>query len=165
MDQRRPIAIVDLDGVVADVRHRLHFLQGKTKDWDRFFAAAPADPAHPEGLAVVARLADDHEIVFVTGRPDRLRRDTVEWLRTYGLGEHRLFMRPDGDRRPAAQVKRELVTALARDREIGIVVDDDELVLDALRDAGYPTFAADWERRLAEDERALLDAQEFSGQT
>jgi hypothetical protein len=165
MDQRRPIAIVDLDGVVADVRHRLHFLQGKPKDWDRFFAAAPADPAHPEGLAVVARLADDHEIVFVTGRPDRLRRDTVEWLRTYGLGEHRLFMRPDGDRRPAAQVKRELVTALARDREIGIVVDDDELVLDALRDAGYPTFAADWERRLAEDERALLDAQEFSGQT
>jgi hypothetical protein len=165
MDQRRPIAIVDLDGVVADVRHRLHFLQGKTKDWDRFFAAAPADPAHPEGLAVVARLADDHEIVFVTGRPDRLRRDTVEWLRTYGLGEHRLFMRPDGDRRPAAQVKRELVTALARDREIGIVVDDDELVLDALRDAGYPTFAADWERRLAEDERTLLDAQEFSGQT
>jgi hypothetical protein len=165
MDQRRPIAIVDLDGVVADVRHRLHFLQGKPKDWDRFFAAALADPAHPEGLAVVARLADDHEIVFVTGRPDRLRRDTVEWLRTYGLGEHRLFMRPDGDRRPAAQVKRELVTALARDREIGIVVDDDELVLDALRDAGYPTFAADWERRLAEDERALLDAQEFSGQT
>jgi hypothetical protein len=38
-------------------------------------------------------------------------------------------------------------------------------VLDALRDAGYPTFAADWERRLAEDERALLDAQEVSGQT
>jgi hypothetical protein len=165
MDQRRPIAIVDLDGVVADVRHRLHFLQGKPKDWDRFFAAAPADPAHPEGLAVVARLTDDHEIVFVTGRPDRLRRDTVEWLGTYGLGEHRLFMRPDGDRRPAAQVKRELVTGLARDREIGIVVDDDELVLDALRDAGYPTFAADWERRLAEDERALLDAQEVSGQT
>ncbi len=116
MEERRPIAIVDLDGVVADVRHRLHFLQNRPKDWDGFFAAAAADPAHPEGLAVVARLADDHEIVFVTGRPDRLRRDTVEWLETYGIGEHRLFMRPDGDRRPAAQVKRELVTALARDR-------------------------------------------------
>jgi hypothetical protein len=165
MDERRPIAIVDLDGVVADVRHRLHFLQNRPKDWDRFFAAAPADPAHPEGLAVIARLADDHEIVFVTGRPDRLRRDTVEWLETHRLGAHRLFMRPDGDRRPAAQVKRELITALARDREIGIVVDDDALVLDALRDAGYPTFAADWERRLAEDESALRDAQEVTGQT
>ena len=165
MDDRRPLAIVDLDGVVADVRHRLRFLRSRPKDWDQFFAAAHADPAHPEGLAVVARLADDHEIVFVTGRPDRLRQRTVDWLETYGLGKHRLVMRPEGDRRPAAQVKRELVDALARDRDIGMIVDDDGLVLDTLRDAGYPTFAADWERRHAEDERSLLEAQEVTGQT
>jgi phosphoglycolate phosphatase-like HAD superfamily hydrolase len=165
MDERRPIAIVDLDGVVADVRHRLHFLQTRPKDWDRFFAEAHADPAHPEGLAVIARLADDDEIVFVTGRPDRLRDETVEWLETLGLDKHRLMMRPQGDRRPAAQVKPELVAALARDRDIGIVVDDDAFVLDALRDAGYPTFAADWEKRRAEDESTLLEAQEVSGQT
>jgi hypothetical protein len=165
MDDRRPIAIVDLDGVVADVRHRLQFLQSRPKDWDQFFAAASADPAHPKGLAVVARLADDHEIVFVTGRPDRLREGTIDWLETHGLGTHRLVMRPEGDRRPAAQVKRELIDTLARDRDIGIVVDDDALVLDAVRDAGYPTFVADWERRHAEDERALLEAQEITGQT
>jgi hypothetical protein len=74
-------------------------------------------------------------------------------------------MRPEGDRRPAAQVKRELVAAIARDRDVGIVVDDDALVLDALREAGYPTFAADWEQRRAEDERSLLEAQEVSGET
>ena len=74
-------------------------------------------------------------------------------------------MRPEGDRRPAARVKRHLIAALGRDREIGIVVDDDALVLEALGEDGYPTFAADWERRLAEDDRALLDAQEISGQT
>jgi phosphoglycolate phosphatase-like HAD superfamily hydrolase len=165
MGERRPIAIVDLDGVVADVRHRLHFLHGRPKNWDRFFAAAHADPAHPEGLAVVARLGDDHEIVFVTGRPEQLREATVEWLDTHGLGQHRLVMRPVGDRRPAAQVKRRLIAALANDREIGIVVDDDPVVLDALRDAGYPTFAADWERRLIEDEDALRNAQEVTGRT
>jgi hypothetical protein len=164
-DHQRPIAVVDLDGVVADVRHRLRYLAGRPKDWDRFFAAARSDPAHPEGLAVVAHLAENHEIVFVTGRPNRLRDDTVEWLEEHGLGGHRLMMRPDGDRRPAAQVKRQLVVALARDREIGIVVDDDALVLQALREAGYPTFTADWERRLAEDERALLEVQEINGQT
>jgi HAD superfamily, subfamily IIIB (Acid phosphatase) len=165
MEDHRPIAVVDLDGVVADVRHRLHFVQSRPKNWDRFFAAARADPAHPEGLAVVAELADDHEIVFVTGRPDRLREETVEWLAGHGLGTHRLVMRPEGDRRPAAQVKSQLVAALARDREIGIVVDDDALVLEALRAAGFPTFAADWERRLAEEDRALREAQEVSGQT
>jgi uncharacterized HAD superfamily protein len=83
-DDGRPIAIVDLDGVVADVRHRVHYLQTRPKAWDQFFAAADADPAHPEGLAVVARLADDHEIVFVTGRPDQLRDGTVAWLETHG---------------------------------------------------------------------------------
>ena len=40
MDSERPLAIVDLDGVVADVRHRLHHLEGRRKDWGRFFAAA-----------------------------------------------------------------------------------------------------------------------------
>ena len=69
MMDRRPIAVVDLDGVVADVRHRLHFVQSRPKDWYRFFAAARTDPAHPEGLAVVARLADDHEIVSSPDAP------------------------------------------------------------------------------------------------
>jgi hypothetical protein len=37
----RPLAVFDLDGVLADVRHRLHFLDRRPKDWDGFFAAAP----------------------------------------------------------------------------------------------------------------------------
>jgi predicted secreted acid phosphatase len=165
MDDRRPIAVIDLDGVVSDVRHRLHFLQSRPKDWDQFFAAARSDPAHPEGLELVRSLAVDHEIVFVTGRPDRLRRATLEWLEARGLDTHRLLMRPDGDRRPAAQVKRELVAALGRDRTISIVVDDDELVLSAFRDAGYHTQPAQWERRLREDENAIVEAQEVDGET
>jgi hypothetical protein len=165
MNGSRPLAVIDIDGVVADVRHRLHFLQMRPKQWDQFFAAAVSDPAHREGLELVDRLAEDHEIVFVTGRPNRLRSDTAAWLESHGLGEHALFMRPDGDRRPAAYVKREIVAGLARDRPIGVIVDDDELVLSSLRDAGYPTVAADWERRLAEDERVILEAQELQGET
>lgn len=68
-----PLGIVDIDGVVADVRHRLSHLEQRPKDWDRFFAAAAHDPVHPEGLAVVERLLVDDEVVFVTGRPARLR--------------------------------------------------------------------------------------------
>ena len=36
----RPLAVVDIDGVVADVRHRLHYIEGKPRQWDRFFSAA-----------------------------------------------------------------------------------------------------------------------------
>jgi hypothetical protein len=161
----RPLAIIDLDGVVADVRHRLHHLERRPKDWGAFFAAARDDEAHPEGLAIVATLAEDHEIVFLTGRPAHLREATLEWLDRHGLGGHRLVMRPDRDRRPAAVVKLERLEDLARQRPIGVVVDDDPGVLDAAGRAGYPVFVADWEARPAESTQALRDAQGAEGRT
>ena len=143
----RPLAIVDIDGVVADVRHRLSHLDRRPKDWDAFFAAAGDDTVHAEGAAVVAKLSEDHDVVFVTGRPARLRDVTAAWLDANGFGGHRLVMRGDGDRRPAAVVKLELIGELAAGREVGVVVDDEPAVLDAVRARGLPTFAAAWERR------------------
>ena len=62
------LAVFDIDGVVADVRHRLHHLAGRPKDWDGFFDAAADDPPLPTGIALVAELAQRHEIVWLTGR-------------------------------------------------------------------------------------------------
>ena len=101
-DADRPLAVVDIDGVLADVRHRLHHLRRRPKDWQAFFAAARHDEALPEGLAVVERLRDDHEVVLLTGRPRELEADTRVGLDEHGLGDLRLVMRPSGDRRPAA---------------------------------------------------------------
>ncbi len=159
------MAIVDLDGVVADVRHRLGHLTGRRKDWSAFFAAAGDDPAHPEGVAVVTTLADEHEIVYVTGRPESLRAVTERWLDDLGIGGHELVMRGDGDRRPAAQVKVAVARRLARGRTVAVVVDDDEQVLAAMRRAGFTVFAAEWERRDASQDIALARAQERDGAT
>lgn len=165
VDDARPLAVIDLDGVVADVRHRLHHLQGPRKDWPAFFAVASHDDVHPEGVAVVETLRRDHEIVYVTGRPEHLRADTERWLDEHGLGGHRLVMRPEGDRRPAAMVKVELARRLAQGRTVGVVVDDDPDVLAAMQRAGLPTFAAGWEARAIEDDTALRQAQEGDGRT
>jgi hypothetical protein len=165
MDDELPLAIIDIDGVVADVRHRLHHITQRPKDWDSFFDAASADPPHAEGIGVVRKIAEGHEIVYVTGRPERTRDATIEWLVRQGIGGHRLVMRPAGDRRPAAQVKVQLVRRLARGRQVGIVVDDDAQVLAAMRAAGYPTFAADWEQRALAEAKALTAAQERDGRT
>jgi hypothetical protein len=165
MSEERPLAIIDLDGVVADVRHRLHHLEGRRKNWPAFFAAARHDDVHPEGVAVVQTLARDHEIVYLTGRPEHLRADTVRWLGAHGLDDARVFMRAEGDRRPAAVVKVELLAELAAGRSIGVVVDDDPLVLEAMRRAGHPTFGADWERRPPDADQTLRQAQEVEGRT
>lgn len=55
--QIRPLAVFDVDGVLAEVRHRLPHLEGRPKDWDAFFAAAQADPPLTEGVALAVEAA------------------------------------------------------------------------------------------------------------
>jgi hypothetical protein len=164
-DGERPLAVVDIDGVVADVRHRVHHVRRRPKDWGAFFAAAAADPPHAQGVELVRRLAEDHDVVYLTGRPVHLLADTEAWLDRHGIGGHPVVMRPEGDRRPAAVVKVEILRRLARRRRVGVVVDDDAVVVAAVDRAGYPTLHADWERRPAEDEQTMLAAQEVEGRT
>lgn len=161
----RPLAIVDLDGVVADVRHRLEFLERRPKDWDGFFGAAIDDPVHDDGRATVERLRQDHEVIYLTGRPRRTERDTRSWLDRNGLGGHRLEMRSGRDFRPSSTVKVETLGRLAEGRTVGIVVDDDERVIAAMAAAGYPTFHATWERRAIDADAELRRAQESDGRT
>ena len=160
-----PVAVFDIDGVLADVRHRLVHVRAKPKNWKAFFAEAVRDEPHPEGVALAREFAREHDLLFLTGRPEHTRRQTQSWLETHGFGGHPLHMRPGGDYRPAAQVKLRFLQTLARDRRIAIVVDDDAIVVRTLRDAGFPVRHAEWERRAEEEQAALLEAQESDGRT
>jgi hypothetical protein len=152
---------VDIDGVLADVRHRLHHVETPPKDWDAFFAAAPQDPLLAQGHDTVTRLAEAFDIVYVSGRPERCREDTQTWLQRHGLPSGPVVLRPHGDRRPARTVKVELLDRLSTERTIAVLVDDDPLVLDAARTAGYDVLPADW--MPAPD--SLREAQESDGET
>ena len=157
-----PIAVIDLDGVLADVRHRLHFLESSPKDWDGFFAGIPDDPVLAEGRTVVERLVADHELVYLTGRPESTRAETEEWLDRHRLPRARLVMRRPRDRRPARVTKPALLRELeAEGRRVGVVVDDDPAVCDALERAGWPVLRAEWMTR----PDTLDEAQEQAGRT
>ncbi|MFJ2742822.1 HAD family acid phosphatase [Streptomyces sp. NPDC087440] len=160
-NSRLPLAVFDLDGTLADSAHRQRFLERKPRDWDAFFAAAPADPPLAEGVALALRSAEDSEVVYLTGRPERCRADTVAWLAAQGLPEGRLWMRPDHDRRPARQTKLEMLKRLARTRDVRMLVDDDLLVCDAAEQAGFPVVRARW----ADSSPAMKDAQGPQGRT
>ncbi len=154
------IAVFDVDGVVADVRHRLHHIEGPRKSWDDFFAEVADDAPLQRGLDLVAEHRRLHDIVWLTGRPSWLRRDTKEWLQAHGLPVDELHMRPGGDFRPARRFKLEVLARLAP-RGIAVFVDDDTEVIDAAVAAGLPTFFADWLPR----DRALRDGQDRLGRT
>ena len=158
-----PVAVVDLDGVLADVRHRLHHVERRPKDWDAFFAAAADDGVLAEGRAVVDRLlAEGHELVYVTGRTEDLRADTVAWLQRHELPVVRLLMRRRDDRRPARLTKLGILRRLtAEGRQVAVVVDDDAAVVRALRAAGYRVLHAEW----MSAQPSLFEAQEQDGRT
>nr|WP_243657609.1 hypothetical protein [Parafrankia sp. BMG5.11] len=157
----RPLAVIDVDGVVADVRHRLRFLRARPGDWDAFFAAADVDPPLVEGVELVRSLARDHEVLWLTGRPERSRAATERWLREQGLPLNELRMRPDADRRPARIFKRSELRRLGVHRRVAVVVDDDPAVVELLRADGWPVLRADW----VAYEPTLGNAQNTEGRT
>jgi hypothetical protein len=155
------VAVVDVDGVLADVRHRLHFVESRPKDWQGFFAAAPDDPVLDEGLETVRKLAEAYDVVYLSGRPERCRQDTLEWFDRHGVPAGELHLRRSGDFRPARVTKVEVLDRLARDRPVAVLVDDDPLVCEAAREAGYDVLPARW----MADDQTLLEAQEVDGRT
>jgi phosphoglycolate phosphatase-like HAD superfamily hydrolase len=145
LDATPSAAVFDIDGVLADVRHRLHHVASRPKDWDAFFGAAPLDPGLPEGLAAVTTAAAaGHVVVYLTGRPERCRADTLAWLAAQGLPPGDLFMRDDSDRRPARLTKVATLRRLARRFRIEAFVDDDAAVVQAARSAGFTVLHVDW---------------------
>lgn len=161
------VAVFDIDGVVADVRHRVHHVSGHWKDWDAFFETADEDPLLEVGADLVRSLGAEHDIVWLTGRPEWLRATTRRWLRDAGLPHEALNMRPHHDYRPARFYKLDRLRAIERASEGGIAafIDDDPDVIEVALAAGYPAQLAEWVPRNAEVDKTLREVQERLGRT
>lgn len=132
------IAIFDIDGVLADATRRQHHVRARPKDWDAFFAEVGEDPVIAAGRDLLLEAAGSHEVVLVSGRPERTRADTVSWLVRNGFGERRLVLRADDDWRVAAVAKLELVRSVGPPADVALIIDDDASVVEALSGQGYP---------------------------
>jgi FMN phosphatase YigB (HAD superfamily) len=95
------IALFDLDGVLADDRHRVHF--ALKRDWNSYFAAdlMAADGVWPEGVKQLQDMeADGWESRYLTGRREDTRAATLRWMAAHpelpyptAAGAHELRMR------------------------------------------------------------------------
>ena len=155
------IVVFDIDGVVADVRHRVRFVEQRPRDWGRFFAGAAEDPVSEVGAGWARKAAAEHDLVWLTGRPEWLRAVTASWLDRHELPAGPLLMRGDGDYRPARDFKLAELRKLAARDQIVVFVDDDPMVVEAAAGAGFTASLADWLPR----GRALAEAQETDGRT
>nr|WP_211176663.1 hypothetical protein [Pseudonocardia acidicola] len=155
------MAVFDIDGVLADVSHRLHHLYARPQRWEHFFSAADKDPLLEEGATRLRAALLDYDVVYLTGRPERNRRLTERWLARHDLPTDPLYMRSDDDYRPARMMKRQVLRKLARTRTVASVLDDDPAVVDILAADGWPVELATW----LPHSSTLRDAQERRGRT
>lgn len=126
--------IVDIDGTLAhNDGHRSFYDESKVID----------DAPKQDVIDVINKLyhAGD-KIIFVSGRTDKSRNDTVEWLRIYtDIDDPMLFMRKSGDMRPDYVVKNEIYDAeLIPHYRIAGVFDDRDQVVRHLRSRGITVF-------------------------
>lgn len=103
------IILCDIDGTVANNDHRQHFLEGK-KDWDGFFSELVNDlPIQTIIDKVIQEQVNGKEIVFLTGRPERYRKETESWLQKHFEFKFQLLMRKDNDKRNKIISKQEVL--------------------------------------------------------
>jgi uncharacterized HAD superfamily protein len=131
------IVIVDMDGTLADVKHRLKYIRGAGKpNWKRFFQEQRHDKPNKEIKKQVCELAKEHEIVIVTGRPEKYLHETAEWLRKYKIPFSRIFMRPGGDHRPDYVVKKDILEKQIGKDGVVLVIEDRPRVCEMYRKEG-----------------------------
>jgi len=137
--------IFDIDGTIADCTHRLHLIEGKKKEWEKFFFACVDDKPIWNILALLDSLClarNSNDIIFCTSRPERTRKETSEWIcRCTGflhISKENLLMRADNDRRPDTIVKPELLEKAGLTPEkVLFIVEDRTKVVVKLRELGY----------------------------
>lgn len=133
----RPLYIFDLDGTLAKIEHRRHYVErpssqcfdchgknrkncpqcadldaGWTANWPAFFRACVYDTPNKPVIQLMNDLIHGDNSVWIwSGRSDEVRADTINWLYTwtsYRAGDGLSFMmRREGDHQPDDKLKLE----------------------------------------------------------
>ncbi|MFE2969885.1 AAA family ATPase [Streptomyces sp. NPDC059340] len=133
-----PSAIMcDIDGTLA--------LMGDRGPYD--FARCGEDALNESvrRALVSFRLANNDEIVLLSGRGEEFREETEGWLALHAVPYDELWMRPVGDTRRDDIVKAELFNEHVRSRfHVRVSLDDRDRVIALWRRMGLPTWQVNY---------------------
>jgi uncharacterized HAD superfamily protein len=136
------VAIVDIDGTVADVRHRLHFIETTPKNWKSFFDRMDEDTPIVPMIKLVKALSSKMTIFYCTGRPANYGSITTNWLNLAELPDTKnLLMRPYKNFTSDVVVKQGQVNTIRKlGYNIVVAFDDREKVIQMYKENNIMTF-------------------------
>tara|TARA_R100001129_G_scaffold1007_2_gene875 strand:+ start:224 stop:817 length:594 start_codon:yes stop_codon:yes gene_type:complete len=155
------LIICDIDGTIANIEHRLHYIKGPKKDWDSFTKMCVFDEPYKDVIEILDSLihgwtwdvcgANEREFYFFSGRSEVVRKETEEWLKKHIpiIAEHdykdwELHMRKEGDYRPDTTIKYEMMYELKiTPDDVLCILDDRQSVVDMWRQEGFRCLQVD----------------------
>ena len=140
---KEKIIIFDIDGTLADCSDRVHHLDKSPKDWNSFFEGMGSDrPNNPVVEICRAMNSSGHFILLCTGRYEKHREITENWLSNNNIPYNELRMRQNDDKRSDTEIKREMVSDMEL-QDILFIIEDRERVVEMWRNLGVTCLQCD----------------------
>jgi len=133
------VVIFDCDGTLVDVSGIRHLIAKGLKDrnFDEFHKQSVNCPPIDYVAQAARDWADVGMRVFqVTARQEKYRSLTSFWIADNKIPSDRLVMRPDGDFRADADVKRDIINGLLKNFEIVMAYDDNPSIVSLWEEFG-----------------------------
>lgn len=134
--------IIDIDGTLTNIMWRLDALNAEKRDWDAIDAQSKLDLPNTWCVNLVELyMKAGYHIVFLTGRNEKYRASTDEWLESYlspdVIRNSTLIMRPLKDYRDDCLVKKDLYYKYIEPYfDVEFCIDDRPSVASMLRSFG-----------------------------
>ncbi len=132
--------VSDMDGTLADISHRQYLVRKDGRsfpNWDKFFELCPLDTPRQDVIDKVMTLKNSGlDLIIVSARPEKCRKDTEKWLKEAGVTWDRLIFRQNGDTRDDRIVKQEILDRLLEKDKVVKIFDDRPKVVRMWRENG-----------------------------
>ena len=133
------IIICDLDGTLAlDQGRAQECLHSGKRDWDAYYDRCHEDLPNLKVIELLENFSEIASIWILSGRVQRTRSVTLEWLETHRVPFHQLIMRADGDRTDDYELKLRWAQEFGMTpASVWFILEDRTRVVEAWRAAGY----------------------------
>lgn len=138
--------VVDIDGCIANLDHRVHYVQRNPKRYVAFNKAMPNDTVNEWCKELLFNYVTTHTVILCTCREGRHRKVTEQWLEDNNIPYDMLLMRPSksGHGKDNKHKKKMYEECIEGKYDVEWIIEDRLSVVKMWRKLGLVVLQPDW---------------------